>query len=406
MDPRLSVIVAAWNAEATIADALASVLEETEVALECIVVDDGSTDGTAGILEAIASRDPRVRLLRSPDNRGVSAARNLALDVAKGTWLAFLDADDRLLPGGLRAMVEAGDTRDALAVVGQRISTDGERTWIPVLYDWPDIREAGRKSIVRNPDLLYYAGPVGKLFHRTCAAGLRFEGRVLGDQPWVIRSLLRAGDAIEVLSTVVYEWRRPHADHGKATITSARTRSAALATVAVEMAGRAFSTVMTEVEGTVEPELRHRIAVTYLERLLRADLEAQLTGAVRRADRNTARLLVAMRTFLDGIPPGIRADTDAIGTAVLAAPLQSYLGLGARARVAYLSLVRAALRANPRVLDPLPARRGRTWLRKASRLPPALSAPLLTFVLRAGAWRRSRTASGSRSASPPGPRHG
>ena len=127
---------------------------------------------------------------------------------------------------------------------------------------------------------------------------------------------------------------------------------------------------------------------------------------MRRADRDAARLLDAMRTFLDGIPPDIRADTDAIGTAVLAAPLQSYLGLGARARVAYLSLVRAALRANPRVLDPLPARRARTWLRMASRLPPTLSAPLLTFVLRAGAWRRSRTASSSRSASPPGPRNG
>ena len=49
-------------------------------------------------------------------------------------------------------MVQAGDTREALAVVGQRISTDGERTWIPVLYDWPDIREPGgsRSSATRT----------------------------------------------------------------------------------------------------------------------------------------------------------------------------------------------------------------------------------------------------------------
>ena len=130
-------------------------------------------------------------------------------------------------------MMRAAEGPATLAVVAQRISTDGERTWVPKPYNWPDIREPGRKSIARNPHLLYYAGPAGKLFHRSCTDGLRFEGRMLGDQPWVISALLRAGDAIEVISDVVYEWRRPHPDHYVATITSARMRSAALATTAV-----------------------------------------------------------------------------------------------------------------------------------------------------------------------------
>ncbi len=65
------------------------------------MVDDGSRDDTAAIVEALAATDPRVVLLRQPENGGVSAARNRALEAARGEWIAFVDADDRLLPGGL-----------------------------------------------------------------------------------------------------------------------------------------------------------------------------------------------------------------------------------------------------------------------------------------------------------------
>ena len=94
------------------------------------------------------------------------------------------------MPGGLAAMAAVARSTDALAVIGQRILSDGERTWIPKLYDQPDAREPGRKSLVRNPGLMFTASVTGKLFHSTCATGLRFEGRVLGDQPWALRALL------------------------------------------------------------------------------------------------------------------------------------------------------------------------------------------------------------------------
>ena len=283
------MIVAAWNSAATLRAAVASVLDQSEVPLECVVVDDGSTDGTAEILAALSADDPRVVPVTSPGNEGVSAARNRGLAVARGEWLAFLDADDRLVSGGLAAMLRAADEHDALAVVGQRISTDGERTWMPVLYDMPDIREPGVKSIAANPGLLYYAGPVGKLYHRSCADGLLFEGRVLGDQPWVLRALLRAGDRIVVVGDVVYEWHRPHPDRYVPTITAARERSALLGAEAVAAAGAAHAIVSAEIERSVEPAAaRHRLEVAYFERLLRADLSAQLSAAVRRR-RSRAR---------------------------------------------------------------------------------------------------------------------
>jgi glycosyltransferase involved in cell wall biosynthesis len=89
----ISVLVPAYNAEATIGETLASAAAQTHRNLEIIVVDDGSTDATPAIVTEAARSDPRIRLLRQP-NAGVAAARNRALDEARGTYVAPLDADD------------------------------------------------------------------------------------------------------------------------------------------------------------------------------------------------------------------------------------------------------------------------------------------------------------------------
>ena len=159
-------------------------------------------------------------------------------------------------PAASPRLLRAGESSDALAVVGQRISTDGERTWYPRLYDVPDIREPGRKSLTSHPDLLYYVGPVGKLFRRSTWDGLTFQGRMLGDQPWVVQALVRAGDRIEVVEDVVYEWRRPRPGNEFTTITSARERSAALGAEAVRMAGVAWRVASGAFRGAWDPDDR------------------------------------------------------------------------------------------------------------------------------------------------------
>ena len=165
--PLVTVIVPCWNAAATVGRALASVLEDQPIEVECVVVDDASTDGTGDVVAALAAADPRIVLVRSPQNGGASAARNLGLPHVRGEWLAFLDSDDRLLPGAIGALVSAAVLADALAVVGQRIWSNGEKTWLTKLYDQPDIREPGRKSLVTHPGLMFYASATGKLFHRS-----------------------------------------------------------------------------------------------------------------------------------------------------------------------------------------------------------------------------------------------
>jgi glycosyltransferase involved in cell wall biosynthesis len=95
--PLVSVIIPAHDAERFLADAVASVLRQSWRNVEAIVVNDGSSDGTAAVADRLAASDPRVRVVHKA-NGGPSSARNAGLAIAGGEFLCFLDADDALLP--------------------------------------------------------------------------------------------------------------------------------------------------------------------------------------------------------------------------------------------------------------------------------------------------------------------
>jgi glycosyltransferase involved in cell wall biosynthesis len=99
----VSVVIPAFNAARHLAAALQSALAQTTGEPELIVVDDGSSDGTAQVAAAFG---PKVRLLRQ-ENRGVAAARNRGLEAASGRWVALLDADDLWLPAKLERQLAA-----------------------------------------------------------------------------------------------------------------------------------------------------------------------------------------------------------------------------------------------------------------------------------------------------------
>ena len=103
--PLVSVIIPAYNAEQFIARTLSSVLNQTYRNLEVLVVDDGSKDRTAEIVEQIAKQDSRISLLRQ-QNSGVAKARNLAIENAKGEYIAPIDADDIWYPQKIEKQIE------------------------------------------------------------------------------------------------------------------------------------------------------------------------------------------------------------------------------------------------------------------------------------------------------------
>lgn len=102
----ISVVIPAYNREKTIERALMSVLRQTVLPYEIIVVDDGSVDSTAEIVRKIRGGNSLVRLLRLKRNRGAQAARNCGIKAAKGEWIAFLDSDDEFLEHSLEIYCE------------------------------------------------------------------------------------------------------------------------------------------------------------------------------------------------------------------------------------------------------------------------------------------------------------
>ena len=108
MESFISVIIPCYNKESFIAETLDSVLLQTYVKAikEIIVIDDGSTDGTASIVKAKSSVYPIIKYIYQ-DNGGVSAARNTGIKNAQGDYIAFLDADDLWLPGKIERQYKA-----------------------------------------------------------------------------------------------------------------------------------------------------------------------------------------------------------------------------------------------------------------------------------------------------------
>lgn len=124
--PVVTAVMAARDAAATIAQAIDGVLSQTFGDWELIVVDDGSTDDTATIVAAVG--DPRVRLVPLPRAAGRGGARNRALAIARGRYLAVCDADDVSLPDRFALQVAALDADPGLVAVGGQVLNvaDGE----------------------------------------------------------------------------------------------------------------------------------------------------------------------------------------------------------------------------------------------------------------------------------------
>lgn len=111
----ISLIIPIFNAEKTLQRCLDSVRQQTYSNLEVILIDDGSTDGSRNICMSYTKRDSRLRYLYQP-NAGVSAARNLGLDAATGTYVAFLDSDDWLSPDYLARLHTAMSDCDLIVI--------------------------------------------------------------------------------------------------------------------------------------------------------------------------------------------------------------------------------------------------------------------------------------------------
>lgn len=162
----ISVIVPVYNTEAYLSNCIESILSQSFTDFEILLVDDGSKDRSGAICDEYAAKDSRVRVFHK-ENGGVSSARNLALEKAKGEWVCFVDSDDCLCFGGLQELYEGISDQVDLVMAGFVEATPpvdgiefvpGERKMVA--------REKVMMSMFNNPDRVFEGYTWAKLFRR------------------------------------------------------------------------------------------------------------------------------------------------------------------------------------------------------------------------------------------------
>ncbi|MCX7273873.1 MAG: glycosyltransferase [Burkholderiales bacterium] len=121
--PRVSIVIPAYNHERFIAQALASLQAQTVDDFEVVVVDDGSTDGTAALAHAAAQTDPRIRVVEQA-NAGSHGAINRGIGLARARWIAILNSDDCFAPTRLQRLLDAAQAGARFVVTDTRLIDD------------------------------------------------------------------------------------------------------------------------------------------------------------------------------------------------------------------------------------------------------------------------------------------
>ena len=116
--PKVSVLMTAYNSEKYIAEAIESILGQTFSNFEFIIINDGSTDKTANIVEKYAKADKRIKFVNNKNNQGLIAVLNQGLDLCRGEYIARMDSDDIAICDRLKIQVEYLDANPHVGVVG------------------------------------------------------------------------------------------------------------------------------------------------------------------------------------------------------------------------------------------------------------------------------------------------
>jgi hypothetical protein len=204
MNPVLSVVTPVFNAARYVEAAVASVLAQDFADFEFIIIDDGSTDGTAELLGGLASAEPRIRLLQQP-NRGIVASMNRGLAEARGALVARMDADDLSLPGRFRRQVTALQGRPALAAVGGHvriIGPDGVASGVALSPTGP----RRIRAVSRRHSPLFHPAAMMRRDLVTALGGYRAVLELAEDYDLWLR-LLDAGHELDNVPALVLDYR-------------------------------------------------------------------------------------------------------------------------------------------------------------------------------------------------------
>ncbi|MGN0884695.1 MAG: glycosyltransferase family 2 protein [Candidatus Spyradosoma sp.] len=168
--PKISVIVPVYKVEKYLPECIESVLAQTFMDFELILVDDGSPDNSGAICDAYVARDPRIRVFHK-ENGGVTSARRLGVERSRGEWITFVDSDDKLFPNALRDLATAADAHPDADLVEAAMSREESANQSPST-------EPGSQSVLcvtgleyavatASHKMIWIPGPVAKIIRKS-----------------------------------------------------------------------------------------------------------------------------------------------------------------------------------------------------------------------------------------------
>lgn len=186
-DPTVTVVIPVFNRAFCVLEAVESVLVQTYPHVECVVVDDGSTDGTLGALQREFGSNSRVVMLHR-EHAGAAPARNHGLAVASGTYVTFLDSDDLMTDDRIERQLERLSGGSVDAVIGRQLLSAANAP----PPDWAQ----------RNPDAFYHTSILTSLAHARQCGGFDERLAIGEDVDFVVR-LAAVGLGIAYLDATV-----------------------------------------------------------------------------------------------------------------------------------------------------------------------------------------------------------
>lgn len=163
----VSVIIPVYNAEAYLRDIMTDLTNQSYQNMEIIVIDDGSQDGSAGIIQAFAEKDNRIQYIHIP-NGGPSKARNIGLGLARGEYIRFIDADDRITSDSMRNMFLPFEENSDIDLVMGNYSTDADNRYFTgeeIEAGFVD-SETFAEIFIKHIKTFYFGVPWNKLYKR------------------------------------------------------------------------------------------------------------------------------------------------------------------------------------------------------------------------------------------------
>lgn len=217
----ISVVVPFYNNAADLGECLASIAAQTHTALQVIMVDDGSTDGSAEVARSQAAADPRFTLVSVP-NGGPGRARNTGVSAASGEFLAFVDADDLVPPDAYATMLAVLERTGSDFVSGGVLRLTKSGLSRSGLHAKAIRARRLRTRIDRSPELFYDISVWNKLFRRSFwdATGLRFPEGMLWEDLVAMTQAHVLATSVDVITEPIYHWR--DRDAGGPSITQSR----------------------------------------------------------------------------------------------------------------------------------------------------------------------------------------